>query len=104
MEPTMISAVQTDPIVAVSTPSGMGGIAVVRLSGKDADKVLGKCWKGVALDGIASHSAHLGKVLLEDDSVLDEVVLTFSRVHVRLPVRTSSKFPATDRGGFSVNL
>lgn len=36
----MISAVQTDPIVAVSTPSGMGGIAVVRLSGKDADKVL----------------------------------------------------------------
>ena len=77
MEPTMISAVQTDPIVAVSTPSGMGGIAVVRLSGKDADKVLGKCWKGVALDGIASHSAHLGKVLLEDGSVLDEVVLTY---------------------------
>ena len=48
----MISAVQTDPIVAVSTPSGMGGIAVVRLSGKGADRVIGKCWKGVSLDGI----------------------------------------------------
>lgn len=66
-----------DTIVAVSTPPGIGGIAVIRLSGKDAIKILSKCWKGASLDEMVPHTAHLGKILFEDAKALDEVVVTY---------------------------
>lgn len=66
-----------DTIVAVSTPPGIGGIAVIRLSGKDAIKILSKCWKGASLDEMVTHTAHLGKILFEDGKLLDEVVATY---------------------------
>lgn len=66
-----------DTIVAVSTPPGIGGIAVIRLSGKDAIRILLKCWKGASLDEMVTHTAHLGKILFEDGKALDEVVVTY---------------------------
>lgn len=63
-------------IVAISTPSGVGGIAVVRVSGSDAKAIVGKRWKGKDIDKIVSHTAHLGKILQSNGDVLDEVVLT----------------------------
>lgn len=77
MEQTMIAVIDGGTIVAVSTPPGIGGIAVIRLSGKDAIKILSKCWKGASLDEMVTHTAHLGKILFEDGNVLDEVVATY---------------------------
>lgn len=77
MEQTMNAVIDGDTIVAVSTPPGIGGIAVIRLSGKDAIKILSKCWKGASLDEMVTHTAHLGKILFEDGKALDEVVVTY---------------------------
>ncbi len=74
-----MNAFENDTIVAVSTPQGVGGIAVIRLSGRDPEAVLSGCWRGKALDLMVSHTAHLGKILLDDGSVLDEVVVTLFR-------------------------
>lgn len=77
MEQTMTAVIDGDTIVAVSTPPGIGGIAVIRLSGKDALEILSKCWKGASLDEMVTHTAHLGKILFEDGKALDEVVVTY---------------------------
>ena len=63
-------------IVAVSTPHGMGGIAVVRVSGNHAIECVQRRWSGKPLGQMASHTAHLGHILDADGNVLDEVVLT----------------------------
>ena len=39
-----------DTIAAISTPRGKGGVALIRISGDDALKVLGKCFSVVALE------------------------------------------------------
>ena len=69
----------SDTICAISTAPGVGGIAVIRVSGATAQDVVAKMWRGVALDEIKSHTAHLGKVTFDDGDVLDEVVLTMFR-------------------------
>lgn len=63
-------------IVAVSTPPGSGGIAVVRLSGPDALKIADLAWKGAKLSSVVSHTAHLGQILDSDGSALDSAVAT----------------------------
>lgn len=68
-----------DTICAISTPHGMGGIAVIRVSGKDAISIVSKCWKGCDLSTATTHTAHLGKILFSDGEILDEVVLTIFR-------------------------
>lgn len=68
-----------DTIVAVSTPHGMGGIAVVRVSGPDALTFVEKRWQGASLKTMQSHTAHLGQLLDAQGELLDEVVLTLYR-------------------------
>lgn len=69
-----------DTICAISTPAGVGGIAVVRVSGKDATGCVARCWKGKPITEMQSHTAHLGKIIdTADGSILDEVVLTIFR-------------------------
>ncbi|MCF0199428.1 MAG: tRNA uridine-5-carboxymethylaminomethyl(34) synthesis GTPase MnmE [Bacteroidaceae bacterium] len=68
-----------DTICAISTPAGTGGIAVLRVSGTDAERCVATCWKGADIAAMASHTAHLGQVLAADGSLIDEVVLTLFR-------------------------
>ena len=69
-----------DTICAISTPAGMGGIAVIRISGRDAMPIVARCWKGATIEQMKSHTAHLGRIIdPADGSVLDEVVLTIFR-------------------------
>ena len=77
MEQTLNNILERDTIVAVSTAPGVGGIAVVRLSGHDALQILEKCWRGADLSIIVSHTAHLGKIIDRNGDVLDEVVITY---------------------------
>lgn len=66
-------------IVAVSTPAGTGGIAVVRLSGPDALPIADKAWRGKALSTVASHTAHYGEITTADGETLDMGVATIFR-------------------------
>ena len=71
--------IDEDTICAISTPAGVGGIAVARVSGRDAVKICDKIWRGKSLDAVASHTAHLGKVIDQDGNELDEAVATVFR-------------------------
>lgn len=75
----MIEPINTGTIVAVSTPHGMGGIAVVRVSGPDAICIVSRRWQGKPIAGMPSHTAHLGAMLDSKGQVLDQVVLTLFR-------------------------
>ncbi len=68
-----------DTIAAVSTPNGVGGIAVIRVSGPEAISIVDKAWKGKPLTKAISHTAHLGKYCGSDGSLLDECVATVFR-------------------------
>ena len=66
----------TDTICAISTPPGIGGIAVARVSGPESIKITQSLWKGVDLTQVKSHTAHLGNILDCDGSVLDQALVT----------------------------
>ena len=68
-----------DTICAISTAPGVGGIAVIRVSGKQAIEIVAKCWRGTDISTMKSHTAHFGRIIDQDGSVLDEVVLTLFR-------------------------
>ncbi len=70
-----------DTIAAISTPSGPGGIGVVRVSGPQALSIAGKIFhrKG-GFSPLLSHRFYLGEIIRpEDQKVVDEVLLVFMR-------------------------
>ncbi len=75
----IINHLSTDTICAIATPAGMGGIAVVRVSGPAAIDVVSHRWQGKPLRHMASHTAHLGRITDSHGELLDEVVLTLYR-------------------------
>ncbi len=68
-----------DTICAVSTAPGVGGIAVIRVSGRDACGIVDRVWRGKRLSEVKSHTAHLGNIVDERGEVLDEAVATVFR-------------------------
>jgi len=67
-----------DTICAISTPPGIGGIAVIRVSGPRAIETVAGIWQGSDPKTWKSHTAHLGKIVdpeRQDDPV-DECVAT----------------------------
>ena len=68
-----------DTICAISTPAGVGGIAVARVSGKDAISLVDKVWKGKSLSKADSHTAHLGTIIDEQGEAIDQAVATVFR-------------------------
>jgi tRNA modification GTPase trmE len=82
LEQTQLIMQHTDSertIAAIATPAGQGGIAVIRVSGRDAFDIVQKMWRGKPLAQCTSHTAHLGNILQEDGSVLDQAVITLFR-------------------------
>src|SRR5215471_3463546 len=67
-----------DTIVALSTPPGIGAIAVVRLSGKNAIDITDKLFAGKKLANQPSHTLHFGK-LMDNGTEIDEVVVGIFR-------------------------
>jgi len=71
---------ERDTICAVSTPPGVGGIAVVRVSGPRALAIADSVWRGKRLSDVTSHTVHFGTVF--DPSTgcdLDQGVATVFR-------------------------
>ena len=68
-----------DTICAISTAPGVGGIAVARVSGREALVKVSAIWKGKDLAVVPTHTAHLGKIIGPDGEILDEAVATVFR-------------------------
>lgn len=70
--------IQSDAIAAIATPVGEGGIAVIRVSGKNAIAKVATIFHGKNLNDAPSHTVHFGH-LVESGSKIDEVVITIFR-------------------------
>ncbi|MBO6621780.1 MAG: tRNA uridine-5-carboxymethylaminomethyl(34) synthesis GTPase MnmE [Balneola sp.] len=70
------SIIQKSAIAAIATPVGEGGIAVIRVSGKDAISVVNKAFKGRDLTSLDSHTVHFGKIIDKNKLPVDEVLVT----------------------------
>lgn len=78
MEQTLTHPSQpNDTIFAIATPAGTGGVAMMRISGPEAFRVVQRIWKGTPITSMTSHTAHLGSIIDTDDSsILDQAVAT----------------------------
>src|SRR5882757_9627428 len=64
-----------ETIVALATPTGIGAIGVIRLSGPDAVVIANKVFKGKDLTKQESHTIHFGNIV-DGDAILDEVLVS----------------------------
>lgn len=68
-----------EPIAAIATPVGEGGIAVIRVSGKDAIAKVNEAFDGVDLTSQESHTVHFGNIKNKNNKVVDEVLVSLFR-------------------------
>jgi len=67
-----------DNIIALATPSGVGAIAIIRISGNDAITICQSFFKSVSgkfLQNLKTHTIHLGHII-DNDRVIDEVLVS----------------------------
>ncbi len=71
--------IQQDTIIALATPSGVGAISVIRLSGEKAIEIVDTNFRSIkkskVLKNQKSHTIHLGHII-ERDTILDEVLVS----------------------------
>lgn len=70
----MSSLVQGDTIAALSSPSGTGAVALLRVSGPGALEIAARVFEGGKL---VPRQAVFGRILADDGERIDEVLLTF---------------------------
>ncbi len=72
-------------IAAISTPKGMGGIGVVRISGEEAMEIADRVFKpfdGVScLSSMKGYTAKYGKIMSDQQFIDDAVALVFKAPH-----------------------
>lgn len=71
----MASTLDQSTIVASATASGVGAIAVIRLSGPDAIAICNGVFRGKNLEEVASHTIHFGTIR-DGETILDEVLVS----------------------------
>jgi tRNA modification GTPase len=70
--------ISNETIIALATPSGVGAIAVIRLSGEDSIAIVSRFFKSVRgkeLKDQKTHTLHLGHII-NDDKVIDQVLVS----------------------------
>jgi len=67
-----------DTIIALATPPGIGAIAVIRISGKDAITLTNDVFEGKDLHQEKTHTIHLGKIK-DGNKIIDEVLVSLFR-------------------------
>lgn len=70
------SALTNDTIAAIATPYGIGGIAVIRVSGPESIDIINSAWNGTDLTTARSHTSHYGDYYSVDGSILDSGLAT----------------------------
>ncbi|MPR36362.1 tRNA uridine-5-carboxymethylaminomethyl(34) synthesis GTPase MnmE [Salmonirosea aquatica] len=73
-----ISINQQEPICALATASGVGAIAVVRISGEGAIDLTNRYFRGKDLTTVESHTVHFGTIR-QEGTLIDEVLVTVFR-------------------------
>lgn len=63
-------------IVAISTAPGIGGIGIIRMSGKDCFKVLNKIFKPINNSSEKGYTIKYGKII-DGEEVIDEVLVSY---------------------------
>ena len=71
----MLNSQNQETICALSTANGMGAIAVIRVSGEDALEITSQIFSK-DLTTKASHTAHFGVIKDDNDTLIDEVLIT----------------------------
>ena len=66
-----------DPICAIATASGEGGIAIVRMSGEGAKRIFESCFRPVKSGETLSHRMRYGHAVDERGNVIDEVMAVY---------------------------
>ncbi|KQS27071.1 tRNA uridine-5-carboxymethylaminomethyl(34) synthesis GTPase MnmE [Dyadobacter sp. Leaf189] len=66
---------QQEVICALATPSGVGAIAVIRVSGEGSISIVNSIFKGKNLEKADSHTVHFGTIS-DGIEVIDEVLVT----------------------------
>ena len=69
------SQYQSDTIIALATPSGIGAIGVIRLSGPDAISLVNEVFGGKDLSIQHSHTIHFGTIR-DGNQIIDEVLVS----------------------------
>ena len=71
--------IKNDTIIALATPSGIGAISVIRLSGEKSIDIVAAFFKsirkGKSLNNQKSHTIHLGHIVSQE-TLLDEVLVS----------------------------
>jgi tRNA modification GTPase len=67
-----------DTIAAISTAQGVGAISIIRVSGKDAIKIVSKIFTNKNFKNADTHTIHYGYIKDENEKV-DEVLVTLMR-------------------------
>ena len=75
MTPTSKPIYNNDTIIALATPSGIGAIGVIRLSGPDAISLANEVFNGKDLSIQKTHTIHFGTIK-DGDLILDEVLVS----------------------------
>lgn len=65
---------QDETIAAIATPPGEGGVAIIRISGKEAIAVTEKIYSG-KIRSYASHTLHFGHIVNLSGEVIDDVLI-----------------------------
>lgn len=73
----MTSITQKEPIAAIATPSGEGGIAVIRVSGRNAIPLVNTIFLGADLAKKPTHTIHYGIIQRNNVRVDDVLVSLF---------------------------
>ena len=71
-----------DTIAAISTPIGIGGIGIIRVSGKDTIQIVDKIFKAINKKSILdtpSHTITYGYIVNDNGNILDEVLIMLMR-------------------------
>lgn len=63
-------------IVAISTAPGIGGIGIIRMSGKDCFKILNKIFKPINNSTEKGYTIKYGKIL-DGEEIIDEVLVSY---------------------------
>ncbi|MBR4110650.1 MAG: tRNA uridine-5-carboxymethylaminomethyl(34) synthesis GTPase MnmE [Clostridia bacterium] len=64
-------------IAAISTPAGLGGIGIVRISGNDALEITKKVFKPKKNREYKSHTIRYGYIIDENNNIVDEVLVSY---------------------------
>jgi len=74
-----MNTLQNDTIIALATSSGVGAIAVIRLSGEDSIKIANQFFQSKFgnkdLTKVKSHTIHLGNIV-DNNHIIDEVLVS----------------------------